>query len=159
MCRRSSLLNGVTPGVPPMKLSPHPRAKLLNGDEPPVVRRPRPSGAGSSISPSTAVAHPYPSFHRQSMTYAVRHLAAQPDENPVLAPPTTTTIRRGDVFQLGRHRLACGDATSATDVARLLAGANPCLMVTDPPYGVNYQPAVSASGLSPAAHRRGAGHQ
>ena len=48
---------------------------------------------------------------------------AQPDENTVLAPPTTTTIRRGDVFQLGRHRLACGDATSATDVARLLAGA------------------------------------
>ena len=66
---------------------------------------------------------------------------AQTDENTVLAPPTTTTIRRGDVFQLGRHRLACGDATSATDVARLLAGANPCLMVTDPPYGVNYQPA------------------
>ena len=33
------------------------------------------------------------------------------------------------------------DATSATDVARLLAGATPCLMVTDPPYGVNYQPA------------------
>ena len=59
----------------------------------------------------------------------------------MLAPPTTTTIRRGDVFQLGRHRLACGDATSATDVARLLAGAHPCLMVTDPPYGVNYQPA------------------
>ena len=66
---------------------------------------------------------------------------AQLDENTVLAPPTTTTIRRGDVFQLGRHRLACGDATSATDVARLLAGATPCLMVTDPPYGVNYQPA------------------
>ena len=66
---------------------------------------------------------------------------AQPDENTVLAPPTTTTIRHGDVFQLGRHRLACGDATSATDVARLLAGATPCLMVTDPPYGVNYQPA------------------
>ena len=66
---------------------------------------------------------------------------AQPDEDTVLAPPTTTTIRRGDVFDLGRHRLACGDATSATDVARLLAGATPRLMVTDPPYGVNYQPA------------------
>ena len=66
---------------------------------------------------------------------------AQPDEDTVLAPPTTTTIRRGDVFDLGRHRLACGDATSATDVARLLDGATPRLMVTDPPYGVNYQPA------------------
>ena len=84
---------------------------------------------------------------------------AQPAENTVLAPPTTTTIRRGDVFQLGRHRLACGDATAATDVARLLDGANPRLMVTDSPYGVNYQPGVSAPGLSTAAHRRGAGHQ
>ena len=49
MCRGSSLLNGVTPGVPPMRLSPHPRAKLLNGDGPPVVRRPRPSGALPSV--------------------------------------------------------------------------------------------------------------
>ena len=62
-------------------------------------------------------------------------------ENTVLAPPTTTTIRHGDVFQLGRHRLACGDATSADDVARLLDGVSPVLMTTDPPYGVNYQPA------------------
>jgi DNA modification methylase len=35
----------------------------------------------------------------------------------------------------------CGDATSATDVARLLDGAEPHLMVTDPPYGVEYDPA------------------
>ena len=45
MCRGSSLLNGVTPIVPPVRLSPHPRTKLLDGDWPPVVRRPRPSGA------------------------------------------------------------------------------------------------------------------
>ena len=45
MCRGSSLLNGVTTDVPPLRLSPHPRTKLLDGDWPPVVRRPRPSGA------------------------------------------------------------------------------------------------------------------
>ena len=47
----------------------------------------------------------------------------------------------GDLWQLGRHRLLCGDATSGQDVARVLAGVLPHLMVTDPPYGVNYDPA------------------
>ena len=80
---------------------------------------------------------------------------AQPDENTVLAPPTTTTIRRGDVFQLGRHRLACGDATSATDVARLLAGATPCLMVTDPPRELSA--GVSARGTAYPRQRTAVG--
>jgi DNA modification methylase len=50
-------------------------------------------------------------------------------------------IRRGDVWQLGTHRLLCGDATDAGDVARILEGQTPHLMVTDPPYGVRYDPA------------------
>jgi hypothetical protein len=58
-------------------------------------------------------------------------------ENAVIAPAPTDIVR-GDLFQLGRHRLLCGDATSATDVRRLLEGATPLLMVTDPPYGVRY---------------------
>jgi DNA modification methylase len=41
----------------------------------------------------------------------------------------------------GGHRLLCGDATVATDVESVLDGAKPHLMVTDPPYGVNYDPA------------------
>lgn len=44
----------------------------------------------------------------------------------------------GDVWLLGKHRLMCGDSTVATDVERLLAGVKPHLMVTDPPYGVEY---------------------
>ena len=43
----------------------------------------------------------------------------------------------GDLWALGDHRLLCGDATSATDVARLLDGATPTLLTTDPPYGVS----------------------
>jgi len=46
----------------------------------------------------------------------------------------------GDVWLLGAHRLMCGDATAATDVEKLLSGAAPHLMVTDPPYGVEYDP-------------------
>ena len=52
--------------------------------------------------------------------------------------PVTQT---GDLWLLGRHRLVCGDATDAAVVALVLDGAEPRLMVTDPPYGVNYDPA------------------
>jgi len=59
---------------------------------------------------------------------------------PVPEPPTIPVTRPGDLWLLGPHRLLCGDATSAADVARLLDGAKPHLMITDPPYGVNYDP-------------------
>ncbi|RJX22337.1 MAG: DNA modification methylase [Ammonifex sp.] len=53
--------------------------------------------------------------------------------------------RRGDVWTLGRHRLVCGDATEAADVALLMDGCKANLVLTDPPYAVSYK---SASGLS-----------
>ena len=43
----------------------------------------------------------------------------------------------GDLWALGDHRLLCGDATKSEDVARLLDGAEPTLLATDPPYGVS----------------------
>jgi DNA modification methylase len=49
--------------------------------------------------------------------------------------------QRGELYVLGKHRLYCGDATNLDDVNRLLDGAIPVLMVSDPPYGVDYQPA------------------
>ena len=42
--------------------------------------------------------------------------------------------------------MLCGDSTVATDVERVLGGVAPHLMVTDPPYGVNYDPAIVAQG-------------
>lgn len=48
--------------------------------------------------------------------------------------------KTGQVWQLGDHRLMCGDSENAEHVAFLLNGATPQLMVTDPPYGVNYDP-------------------
>jgi DNA modification methylase len=66
---------------------------------------------------------------------------AEAADQPAPAPPAVPVTRPGDLWVLGRHRLLCGDATSAADVSRLLGGARPHLMVTDPPYGVNYDPA------------------
>lgn len=59
-----------------------------------------------------------------------------PDEVP--ETPLNPVTVAGDVWQLGRHRLVCGDSTVATDVDKVLMGVRPLLMVTDPPYGVNY---------------------
>jgi len=53
-------------------------------------------------------------------------------------PPKEPKTRTGDLYVLGNHRLLCGDSTLPDDVAKVLDGAEPILMVTDPPYGVNY---------------------
>ena len=45
-----------------------------------------------------------------------------------------TNIKRGDIIEIGRHRLMCGDSTSESDVNALLVGNKPQLMVTDPPW-------------------------
>lgn len=60
------------------------------------------------------------------------------DEAPeVSSEPAVSQL--GEVYQLGRHRLMCGDSTDGESVNTLLNGVTPTLMVTDPPYGVNYE--------------------
>lgn len=55
-------------------------------------------------------------------------------------PPEDPVTEEGDLWVLGDHRLLCGDSTDADAVDALLDGAVPHLMVTDPPYGVEYDP-------------------
>jgi DNA modification methylase len=61
-------------------------------------------------------------------------------EDEIPETPEDPVSRPGDLWQLGPHRLLCGDSTVATDVERVLGGVTPLLMVTDPPYGVEYDP-------------------
>ena len=60
------------------------------------------------------------------------------DEDAVPDAPAVPVTVLGDVWLLGRHRLACGSSTDAHTVEAVLAGVKPHLMVTDPPYGVGY---------------------
>jgi DNA modification methylase len=53
-----------------------------------------------------------------------------------LAPPAEPRSRPGELYELGRHRLLCADATDPEQVQLLMAGDRAALMATDPPYGV-----------------------
>jgi DNA modification methylase len=71
------------------------------------------------------------------------------DPDSVPEVPDQPVTRRGDLWQLGDHRVSCGDSTNPADVAQVLAGSQPQLMIADPPYGVGYEPSWRARrGLS-----------
>ena len=63
--------------------------------------------------------------------------AVEDDHDIVL--PEEPKAKRGDIYQLGAHRLMCGDSTDPADVARLMDGKAADLLLTDPPYNVNYE--------------------
>ena len=54
-------------------------------------------------------------------------------------PPEEPKSKPGDLYQLGRHRLLCGDSTNMDDVEKLMGGEQVDLLLTDPPYNVAYQ--------------------
>src|ERR1039458_8107097 len=96
-------------------------------------------------------------------------LLAIPDEERTNAAPPlpeNPVSRAGDLWLCGKHRVLCGDATSAEDVARLLGERKPILMVTDPPYGIEldseWRDRAGLNGCGPAEasymKNRTAGH-
>lgn len=84
-------------------------------------------------------------FEQDDLTELVDKLAVEPeavdddfDAEEALEQATEPTTKPGDIWILGRHRLMCGDSTSQEDMAVLMNGEIADLVVTDPPYNVNY---------------------
>ncbi len=69
-----------------------------------------------------------------------------PDAAPEL--PETAVSTRGDLWVLRDHRILCGDATSATDLGKVLAGGRANLSFADPPYNVDYRQPSTRNGRS-----------
>lgn len=83
--------------------------------------------------------------------FATEEGNTDPDDVP--PAPEIPVSRPGDLWRLGDHLLICGDCTDKATVERVLAGAKPHLMVTDQPYGVDYDPAWRGEALKDGAHR------
>ena len=77
-------------------------------------------------------------FSESDMDRLQRGTRGRDDEDDVPQTPERAVTAEGDVWLMGAHRLACGDSTKAAIAAAALASVRPALMVTDPPYGVEY---------------------
>ena len=66
------------------------------------------------------------------------HLEAEEDDFDTTPPEEPKTVL-GDLYEIGEHRLLCGDSTDSDQVARLMNGQKADMVFTDPPYGVSYQ--------------------
>ncbi len=72
-------------------------------------------------------------------------LAEDAAQDPIPAPPASPVARLGQIWQLGKHRLLCGDSTRPDYVSRLMGDERAILFATDPPYAIGY-----AGGSHPA---------
>jgi len=76
------------------------------------------------------------------------------DEDEVPEPPETPVSVLGDIWQLGNHRLMCGDSGMIDSILLLLDGASPNAIVTDPPYGIGIDGQKESKSKNPKHNRK-----
>lgn len=71
--------------------------------------------------------------------YAVLNSQTDPDDIPLIESKPTIS-KQGDLWICGKHKIVCGDSGEKATIDRLLGGIKPKFLITDPPYGIQYQP-------------------
>lgn len=77
-------------------------------------------------------------FSDKEITQLLQNVQSVDGEDDVPEISDRVASSMGQVWLMGNHKIMCGDSTNADDVRRLLSNVRPTLMVTDPPYGVEY---------------------
>ena len=85
-----------------------------------------------------------PSLEELLATKEEKQVDAEPKTDKAAELQVKWKTEKGQLWKLGEHRLLCGDSTNAKDVERVLGDEKADIMVTDPPYGVNYDPSWRA---------------
>jgi len=85
-----------------------------------------------------------PSLEELLATKEEKQVDAEPKTDKAAELQVKWKTEKGQLWKLGEHRLLCGDSTNAKDVERVLGDDKADIMVTDPPYGVNYDPSWRA---------------
>jgi len=67
---------------------------------------------------------------------------------------TESIVKRGDIWQLGEHRVMCGDSTSSDDVEKLMNGEKVDILITDPPYGIDLDTDYSKMGATTTKYEK-----